>query len=234
MPERARILVVDDETRVRAMIHQYLTAEGYDVITVGTGQEALDLLRKEDVSLVVLDWMLPGGWSGLEVCREIRKTSSVAVIMLTAKTEETDMIVGLEMGADDYVTKPFRMRELTARIRTVLRRAGQGVDAVQTNNTLVRGSLVIEPDKFTVRKDGEEVILTPAEFKILVTLATRPGVVFSRLQLSEIALGDDYIHYERSIDTHISHLRKKIEENPSQPEYILTVYGVGYRFGVPT
>lgn len=233
MPERARILVVDDETRVRSMIHQYLTAEGYDVTTVGTGQEALDIVRKEEVQLVVLDWMLPGGLNGLEVCREIRKISTVAVIMLTAKTEETDMIVGLEMGADDYVTKPFRMRELTARIRTVLRRTQQGPDASQPN-TLVRGKLVIEPDKFTVKKDGEDVILTPAEFKILVTLATRPGVVFSRLQLSEIALGDDYIHYERSIDTHISHLRKKVEENPSQPEYILTVYGVGYRFGVPS
>jgi DNA-binding response OmpR family regulator len=232
MTERARILVVDDETRVRSMIHQYLSAEGYDVSTVGTGQEALEIVRREDVQLVVLDWMLPGGLNGLEVCREIRKISSVAVIMLTAKTEETDMIVGLEMGADDYVTKPFRMRELTARIRTVLRRTQQGSDA-PTPNTLVRGRLVIEPDKFTARKNGEDLILTPAEFKILVTLATRPGVVFSRLQLSEIALGDDYIHYERSIDTHISHLRKKIEDNPSQPEYIQTVYGVGYRFGVP-
>lgn len=232
MPDRARILVVDDESRVRSMIHQYLAAEGYDVLTVGTGQEALDIIRREDVQLVVLDWMLPGGMNGLEVCREIRKVSSIAVIMLTAKTEETDMIVGLEMGADDYVTKPFRMRELTARIRTVLRRTNQGPDTSQPT-TLVRGSLVIEPDKFIVRKDGEDIVLTPAEFKILVTLATRPGVVFSRLQLSEIALGDDYIHYERSIDTHISHLRKKLEANPSQPEYIQTVYGVGYRFGVP-
>ncbi|KPV44460.1 response regulator transcription factor [Alicyclobacillus ferrooxydans] len=232
MPERTRILVVDDESRVRSMIHQYLTAEGYDVTTVGTGHEALEAVRRDDVQLVILDWMLPGGLNGLEVCREIRKISSVAVIMLTAKTEETDMIVGLEMGADDYVTKPFRMRELTARIRTVLRRTQQGGEASPAN-VLTRGSLVIEPDKFTVRKDGEDVILTPAEFKILVTLATRPGVVFSRLQLSEVALGDDYIHYERSIDTHISHLRKKIESNPSQPEYIQTVYGIGYRFGVP-
>ncbi|MCL6454057.1 MAG: response regulator transcription factor [Alicyclobacillus sp.] len=232
-PQASRILVVDDEPRVRSLITQYLTAEGFRVTEAATGAQALELLQEGQFDLVVLDWMLPGGPSGLEVCKEIRRTSSVAVIMLTAKTDEADMVIGLEMGADDYVKKPFRMRELAARIRTVLRRtqARHGGDYTQPA-PLVRGDLVIEPDKFIARKRGRDLMLTPTEFKILITLAQRPGVVFSRLQLSEIALGEDYVHYERSIDTHISHLRKKIEANPAQPEYIQTVYGVGYRFGV--
>jgi len=227
-----RVLVVDDEPRVRAMIAQYLTADGFVVVEAGTSTAALGVLRDQTVDLVILDWMLPAGPSGLEICKEIRKTSSVAIIMLTAKTAEADMVIGLEMGADDYVKKPFRMRELAARIRTVLRRTQvrTGVDASQSS--LVRGDLIIEPDKFIARKHGQDLLLTPAEFKILMTLAERPGIVFSRLQLSEVALGDDYIHYERSIDTHISHLRKKIEENQAQPMYIQTVYGIGYRFGV--
>lgn len=233
---RERILLVDDEPRVRSMIEQYLKAEGYDIVGVATSAEAMSLLRTDTFHLVILDWMLPGGPNGLEVCREIRRESGVAIIMLTAKTDETDMILGLEMGADDYVKKPFRMRELAARIRTVLRRtqARTGGKLSAEEAVLVRGDLVIEAEKFSVKKNGEDVTLTPAEFKILIALAARPGVVFSRLQLSEVALGEDYIHYERSIDTHISHLRKKLENDPAVPEYIQTVYGLGYRFGVPS
>lgn len=227
-----RILVVDDEPRVRAMIAQYLTADGFSVLEAAASDAALEVLRQQHVDLIILDWMLPGGPSGLDMCKEIRKASTVPIIMLTARTAEADMVIGLEMGADDYVKKPFRMRELAARIRTVLRRTQSRTGANLAPSGLLRGDLVIESDKFVARKNGQDLGLTPAEFKILITLAERPGIVFSRLQLSEVALGDEYVHYERSIDTHISHLRKKIEENPSQPEYIQTVYGIGYRFGV--
>lgn len=258
-----RILVVEDEDTMRGMIAQYLTAEGYEVEGVATGSAALSSLEGFSPDLVLLDWMLPGGMSGLDVCREMRHLSPVAIIMLTARTEEPDMVLGLEMGADDYVRKPFRMRELVARIRTVLRRAAESQRIAESQrltealrgesrhaprlprssgggsfgtrpgeNVIVRGDLVIEPDKFVVRKQGQTVTLTPAEFKILLALASRPGVVFNRLQLSEIALDDDYAHYERTIDTHVSHLRKKLESDTSQPAYIQTVYGIGYRFGV--
>jgi DNA-binding response OmpR family regulator len=171
--------------------------------------------------------MLPE-MSGLEVCRNIRKTSNVAIIMLTAKTEEMDRVVGLEVGADDYMTKPFSLRELSARIRSVLRRTNP--DSLDSN-VIQRGDILIDEEKHVVLKKGKEVMLTPAEFQILLTLATRPGIVYSRLQLLQVITGDTYLSYERSIDSHISHLRKKIEDDLSNPQFVQTVHGVGYRFG---
>ncbi|MBX5436086.1 MAG: response regulator transcription factor [Alicyclobacillaceae bacterium] len=222
------LLLVDDEPKVLDVMKPFLQGEGFRVFTASSGPEALQMVEEVKPQLVVLDWMLPG-MSGLDVCRELRKTSSVGIIMVTARTEEADKIVGLEVGADDYLTKPFSLRELVARIRSVLRRTGSEPD--QDNTVLLRGDLKIDEARFRVWKRGQEVVLTPTEFKILFTLAASPGVVYSRLQLLQAAIGESYLHYERTIDTHISHLRKKIEDDPTQPVYIQTVYGIGYRFG---
>ena len=226
-PIRHTILVVDDEQKVLDVIQPYLEKEGFQVITAKTGKEALQKIDTDAPQLVVLDWMLPE-MSGLEVCREVRKDSNIPIIMLTAKTEEPDRIMGLESGADDYITKPFSLRELSARIRTVLRRTNP---SSMKSEPIRRGELVIDEEKFCVWKNNEVVTLTPAEFQILLTLAQRPGVVYSRLQLLQSISKDAYIGYERSVDSHISHLRKKIETDPSKPKYILTVHGIGYRFG---
>jgi len=171
--------------------------------------------------------MLPE-MSGIDVCRELRKTSHVGIIMVTAKTEETDKIIGLEVGADDYITKPFSLRELAARIRSVLRRI-EGQD--NQEELMKRGDLTISEAQCRVWKRGSEISLTPTEFKLLLTLAAKPGVVYSRLQLLQSIFEDDLFNDERTVDAHISRLRKKIEDDPSRPVYIQTVYGFGYRFG---
>jgi DNA-binding response OmpR family regulator len=171
--------------------------------------------------------MLPE-MSGIEVCRELRKTSRVGIIMVTARTDETDKIIGLEVGADDYITKPFSLRELAARIRSVLRR----IEGKENQEEMMqRGELTISEAQCRVWKRGKEITLTPTEFKLLLTLAAKPGVVYSRLQLLQNALDDDFLNDERTVDAHISRLRKKIEDDPSNPVYIQTVYGFGYRFG---
>ena len=224
---RTTLLVVDDEQRVLDVIQPYLEKEGFRIITAKTGKEALHQIKKSSPQLVILDWMLPE-ISGLEVCRKVRKQSDIPIIMLTARTDEADRVMGLELGADDYITKPFSLRELSARIRSVLRRANP---ATVKNEPLQRGELIIDEEKFQVWKNNQVINLTPAEFQILLTLARRPGVVYSRLQLMQATTNDTYIGYERSVDSHISHLRKKIETDPSNPKYILTVHGIGYRFG---
>jgi DNA-binding response OmpR family regulator len=221
------ILIVDDEPKVIEFIQPYLEGEGFKVVTASTGREALRKVDEHQPNLVLLDWMLPE-MSGLEVCQQLRNTSNAAIIMLTAKTEETDRVIGLEMGADDYITKPFSLRELVARIRSVLRRVNP---QPERKDVMRRGELVIDEAKFRVWKNDQEIILTPAEFQLLLTLASRPGIVYSRLQLLQATMGDAYLNYERTIDSHISHLRKKIEDDPSNPRYIQTVHGVGYRFG---
>jgi len=222
-----KILIVDDEPRVIDILKPFLEGEKYSVVTAATGTEALRVAATAKPDLILLDWMLPE-MSGLDVCREIRKSSNVAIIMLTARTDETDRVIGLELGADDYVVKPFNLREVLARIRSVLRRMNP-----QPNESelLERGEITIDEASFRVYKRNEEIILTPAEFQILVTLANRPGVVYSRLQLLKAIMGEAYMYYERTIDSHISHLRKKIEDDPSNPVHIQTVHGVGYRFG---
>jgi DNA-binding response OmpR family regulator len=172
--------------------------------------------------------MLPE-MSGIDVCRELRRETRMGIVMVTARTDETDKIVGLEMGADDYLTKPFSLRELHARIRAVLRRLeGAGGDE---EKTLQRGELTISESQCRVWRQDEEIMLTPTELKLLLTLAAKPGIVYSRLQLLQAALADDLLNDERTVDAHISRIRKKIEKDPSSPAYIQTVYGFGYRFG---
>lgn len=223
-----KILVVDDEEKIREMVKNYLEKEGYEVIQAADGTEALESINRDRPSLIVLDWMLPG-MSGLEICRHVREKSNIPIIMLTAKTEEVDKLLGLELGADDYITKPFSLRELAARIKVVLRRAEPGESS---NTGVVKiGGLEINLNRHEVWSEGKIVSLTPTEFKILSVLSNNPGRVYSRLQLLDAALGFAYEGYERSIDTHISNLRKKIEPDPANPRYILTVYGTGYRFG---
>lgn len=225
------IVFVDDEPEILNLVRDYLAREDFRVLTAANGKDGMALITAENPDLVLLDWMLPGK-SGLEICKELRETSSVPIIMLTAKSEEVDRVLGLEFGADDYIVKPFSLRELLARVKTVLRRASGNS---QENSTLItRGDLSIDVSSHRVWKKGQEIFLTPTEFKILHLLASRPGTVYSRLQLLRQAMGEEYLYYERSIDTHVSNLRKKVETNPGEPEYVQTVFGVGYRFGEPS
>lgn len=224
----SKILLVDDEPEIQSLVRDYLEREGFRVLTASGGLEAMHLFETDAPDLIVLDWMLPD-MSGLEICKTLRKTSSIPIIMLTAKSEEVDRVLGLEVGADDYIVKPFSLREMLARIRSALRRSG--IDKTDVPQNLVRGELNIDPLSHRVWKRGEEVQLTRTEFNILQVLAARPGIAYSRLQLLSRAMGEEYLNYERSIDTHISNLRKKIEDNPAEPVYIQTVFGVGYRFG---
>jgi DNA-binding response OmpR family regulator len=222
-----RLLVVEDESGMLEEMRVFLQREGYRVLTARTGREALAVARAERPDLVLLDWMLPEK-SGIDVCRELRQTLDCGIIMVTARSDVSDKIVGLELGADDYLTKPFSLRELASRIRSVMRRL-RGTE--ERPVLLERDNLTISETKCQVFKDGQEVQLTPTEFKILVILAARPGVVFSRLQLLRAALADEYIGYERTMDSHIRNLRRKLEDDTSNPRYIQTVYGFGYRFG---
>jgi len=225
-----KIILVDDEPEILTLVRDYLAREGFSVMTAMNGTEGMQLIEREKPDLVLLDWMLPG-MSGLEMCRRLRETSTIPIIMLTAKSEEIDRVLGLEFGADDYIVKPFSLRELTARIKTVLRRSSGVVQENAASSVLIRGELSIDVTGHKVSKRGQELFLTPTEFNILHLLATRPGTVYSRLQLLRQAMGEEYLYYERSIDTHVSNLRKKLEDNPSEPKYVETVFGVGYRFG---
>ena len=222
-----KILVVDDEEKLREMVRNYLTNDGFIVIEAADGAEAIELHQKERPDLVVLDWMMPGV-NGLDVCKSIRQLGNTPVIMLTAKTEEVDKLLGLELGADDYITKPFSLRELVARIKAVLRRTLAGIPA--RDEIIKIKEMEVDMEGREVRVKNKKIDLTPTEFKILNVLAGSPGRVYSRLQLLDAAFGFAYEGYERSIDTHVSNLRKKIEPDPANPEYILTVYGAGYRF----
>ncbi|MBP1989351.1 response regulator transcription factor [Paenibacillus eucommiae] len=221
------LLLVDDEKKVLEFMEPFLQQEGYHTLTARTGKEALRLAKEVRPSLVILDWMMPE-MSGIDVCRELRKLGQMGIIMVTARIEESDKIIGLEVGADDYLTKPFSLRELVARIRAVLRRI-EGNESKET--TMERGELTISELECRVWKRGMEIQLTPTEFKLLLTLASRPGIVYSRLQLLMTAMEDDILNDERTTDAHISRIRKKIEDDPSMPVYIKTVYGFGYRFG---
>ena len=230
-----RILVVDDEEKIVNLVRNYLEKEGFEVFTADSGNEALKLFESEKPDLVVLDLMMPD-MNGYDVCRRICSVSKTPVIMLTAKTDEVDKLLGLELGADDYITKPFSLRELAARIRVVLRRLDrQGTDSSIAEN--IKGDILVFEDikldlrKKTVTVNDKPLALTPTEYKILVLLMSSPGVVFSRLQILEDVLGDYYEGYDRSLDTHISNLRKKLGDDPTSPHYIKTVYGMGYKMG---
>jgi two-component system OmpR family response regulator len=219
-----RLLLVDDEVKILDMIDNYLKREGFEIIRASNGNEALEVFRSQSFDLVVLDLMLPE-LNGLEVCKEIRRFSEVPIIMLTAKNDEIDKLLGLELGADDYISKPFSLRELTARIKAVLRRSKSYSPAV---TTIMVNNLRLEPSRFELYVDDTLLTLTPTEFKLINALLEYPGQVFSRLQLLERAYGDIYEGYERSIDTHISNLRRKLEKAGSQIS-IKSIYGIGYK-----
>jgi DNA-binding response OmpR family regulator len=224
-----RILLVDDELSVQKLLTYPLRKEGYDVIPALDGREALDRLREDNFDLVVLDVMLPR-MDGFDVCRAIRSRSTVPIIMLTAKTEETDKVHGLELGADDYITKPFSVREFRSRVKAVLRRAALSQQEAQFEEPIDAGELQIDFEKRSVIVRGEPAQLTYVEFEILAALARAPGRVFSRTMLLERVWGDAAYRDPRTIDVHIRHLREKLEAEPKTPELILTVRGVGYRF----
>jgi DNA-binding response OmpR family regulator len=219
------ILVVDDELQIVRLVRAYLEEAGFRVVTASDGQEALYIARHEKPDLVVLDILMPQ-MDGLEFTRRIRRERNVPIIMLTARAEETDRIVGLELGVDDYVTKPFSPREVVARVRAVLRRAQPQPDSPPI---LRVGSLTLDRASHIVTASGQPVDLTPTEFGILETLMTTPGRVFSRGQLLEAVQGIAFEAYERTVDAHIKNLRRKLESDPAHPRYILTVRGVGYR-----
>ncbi len=222
-----KILIIEDESELVRILRSYLEKAGYSVITTGRGDLGLVMWEREKPDLVLLDLNLPG-MDGLDVAREIRRKSETPIIMVTARVEETDRLIGLELGADDYILKPYSPREVVARVRTVLRRTGPRTGS--PNQVIRLGDLEIDLDAHTLIRSGETVDLTPTEFSLLVTLASQPGRAFSRLQLLESAQGSAYEGYERTIDAHIKNLRSKLEPDPKQPYYIETVFGVGYRF----
>jgi DNA-binding response OmpR family regulator len=220
------ILVVDDAERLRTLVKSYLSQEGFRVVTAGDGQEALFVARHEKPDLVILDLMMPQ-MSGHEFMRAFSRESDTPVIILTAKVEENDKVLGLELGADDYVTKPFSPRELTARVRAVLRRAGKN----PPESEVIRAAdISLDRNSRLVDVSGRQVDLTPSEFDLLATLMASPGRAFSRLDLLDRLQGAAYEGYERTIDVHIRNLRTKIEVDPRHPRYIETVFGIGYRF----
>ncbi len=221
-----KILVVDDEPKIIQLTQDYLENAGFSVLSAGDGERALAVIQIEKPDLVVLDLGLPG-MDGLDVCRSIRKTSNLPIIMLTARDEETDKLVGLELGADDYITKPFSPKELVARVRSVLRRSA----LVQEGREVIRvGDVTLDLPRMRVTVGGEEIELTATEFQLLQALASQPGRIFTRSQLLNAVHGVAIESYERAIDAHIKNIRRKLEPVPHEPRYIQTVYGVGYRF----
>jgi DNA-binding response OmpR family regulator len=224
-----RILLVDDEESLQKLLSYPLRSDGYEVVAAQDGQEALDRFDEGQFDLVVLDVMLPRV-DGFDVCRKLRARSAVPIIMLTAKAEEFDKVLGLELGADDYITKPFSMREFRSRVKAVLRRAELVQRDDDGDEPLVQGDLAIDFSKRQVEVRGEAVRLTYVEFEILSTLARAPGRVFSRTMLLERLWGDSSYRDPRTIDVHIRHLREKLERDAKSPEYLFTVRGVGYHF----
>src|SRR5262245_20179759 len=222
-----KILVVDDDRKTVDLLKLYLERDGYQVLVAHDGRQALELTRQRRPDLVLLDLMLPNV-EGLDVCRILRAEARTPIIMLTARTTEDDKLLGLDLGADDYITKPFSPREVVARVRVVLRRAG--VEREQSPESLRFRDLVVDFVGHGARLRGAPLRLTPKEFKLLETLIKQPGRAWSRLELLEQVFGFDYEGLERTVDVHVMNLRKKIERDPTQPEYIQTVYGVGYKF----
>ncbi len=220
------ILVIDDKANIRTMVKDYLTEENFRVVTAEDGQQALYVARREKPDLVLLDIMMPN-MGGFEFLRAYRKEKNTPVILLTARLEESDKVLGLELGADDYVTKPFGLRELVARINAVLRRAGGEPEAIQV---LRLGEITLDRSSREVRVGGRKVSLTPTEFDLLALLMNTPGRVYSRLDLLEALQDTSFEGVARTIDVHIRNLRTKVEADPSNPQYIETVFGVGYRF----
>ena len=220
------ILVVDDEPKIVQLARDYLQHAGFAVLSASDGRTALAIVRSDKPDLIILDLGLPQ-LDGLDVTRSIRKDSNVPIIMLTARSEETDKLIGLELGADDYITKPFSPKELVARVRTVLRR----VENTDAGSDIIRAAdLVLDVPRMKLTVTDHTVELTPTEFQLLAALARQPGRIFTRAQLLDAVRGIAFESYERAIDAHVKNVRHKIEPNPREPRYILTVYGVGYKF----
>jgi DNA-binding response OmpR family regulator len=229
-----RILVVDDDKEIVRLVAAYLEQAGFQVLTAYDGEAALHSLRRDRPDLVVLDLMLPDrdGWDITRITRGDTALANTPIIMLTARVDDTDKIVGLELGADDYITKPFNPREVVARVRSVLRRSQAG-EAASSPRVLQLAGLLMDLDRHEVMLDGLPVELTPTEFDLLRTLMENPGYAFTRMELIEQGLGYEYEGLERTLDSHIKNLRRKIEPDPKQPTYIQTIYGVGYRLVGP-
>jgi two-component system, OmpR family, alkaline phosphatase synthesis response regulator PhoP len=223
------ILVVDDEPRIAEIARDYLERAGYGVTIAGNGADALALARTRHPDLIVLDLGLPHV-DGLDVTRALRKQSNVPIIMLTARVEESDKLVGLELGADDYVTKPFSPRELVARVRAVFRRTDAASDRAEVIHA---GEVTLDRPRMRAEVAGRRLDLTATEFELLATLARQPGRIFTRAQLLDVIGGLEADSFERAIDAHVKNLRRKLEPDPRSPRYVLTVYGVGYRFAEP-
>jgi len=225
----ALILIIEDEPELIKILRSYLEKAGYSVATASRGDQGLSIWERQSPDLVLLDLNLPG-MDGLDVAREIRRKADTPIIMVTARVEETDRLIGLELGADDYITKPYSPREVVARVRAVLRRADKAPAAA---NILHVHDLEIDLDAHSVSRDGSPIELTPTEFNLLAALAGQPGRVFTRLQLLEAVQGVAYEGYERTVDAHIKNLRAKLESDPKEPRYIETVFGVGYKLRKP-
>jgi two-component system, OmpR family, alkaline phosphatase synthesis response regulator PhoP len=220
-----KIFVVDDEPQIVKVLKAYLEKAGFQVVTASDGNAVLSIFQHEKPDFLILDLNLPG-MDGLDICRAIRRDSNIPILMLTARVEEADRLIGLEVGADDYVIKPFSPREVVARVRTIFRRTTAEPSKTET---IQAGDLIIDPEQHIVTLMGRSIELTPTEFEILVTLAKQPRRVFSRLQILEQAQGDAFEGYERTIDAHIKNIRLKLEPNPKKPIYIQTVFGLGYK-----
>jgi len=229
--KKNKILIVDDEIHILELLRYNLESSGFEVEQAETGEEAIEIIESKSIDGMILDLMLPG-MDGIEVLRRIRQSefSNLPVIMLTAKNEEIDAVIGLEMGADDYIGKPFRTRELISRVKAVIRRAELRESASQTTSLINKEGLSINTETHQIFKDGEELILTLKEFELLEKLMKSPGRVYTREELLESIWGYDYVGETRTVDVHIRQLRKKIEEDDKNPELILTVRGIGYKF----
>ena len=226
-----RVLVVDDESSVQEVARAYLEREGFIVDSAMDGAAALEAIERKAPQLIVLDLMLPDV-AGEEVAARVRERSDVPILMLTAKAAEEQRLRGFEVGADDYLVKPFSPRELVARVKAILRRAGEGEAPLSTLAVFDGGRLRIDELRHEVQIEGEPVDLTPSEFKLLAALAAYPGRVYSRFELINRVQGTDFVGYERTIDAHVKNLRRKLERDPANPRYVQTVHGIGYRLGV--
>jgi len=224
------ILVVDDEVKILEVVRALLESKGYTVFTAENADRAFEIFNNESISLILLDLMLPE-ISGEEICKTIRKESRVPIIMLTAKVEEEDMLEGLGVGADDYITKPFSLKALYARVEAVLRRSSDDLLPLFNKCSFNNGEFDIDFESHLVKKNGIDVKLTPNEFKILTALIKYPNKVFTRDELIDIAFSNDFDGYDRAVDNHIKNVRRKIENDPKNPVYLLTIHGIGYKFG---
>lgn len=230
MSEVKKILIVEDEAKIAEVIEAYLKNSGYETFRAESGSIAIELFEKKSPDLVILDLMLPE-ISGEDICRQIRRKSRTPIIMLTAKVSEDDKLTGFDIGADDYITKPFSPKELLARVNTILRRCSNEQSPLFNKMSWNESDLEIDINSCEVLKQGNKVNLTPSEYKILITLINHPSKTFTRDELINLTLGEDFDGYDRIVDSHIKNLRSKLETDTSRPQYILTVRGIGYKFG---